>query len=245
MNIQLALKKFGFSDKQSLIYLTLIKKIEASAYLLSKETGIPRATMYEHLENLKAQGIISSSRVNGTLVFTAESPKHLLKLLKEKEEVMNQIMPNLLALSSKKEFSPSVKLYLGKEGSARVLDDIIETLKQESQKTLYTIAGTILRKDRQQFLLKWINLRRKHNIQIKLIDYVTSHVRYEHDPLRETRLIDDKYCISSDVDIYANKVAIFSEIDGKEYTIIMESPSVSETFRKFHQFMWDHAKIHH
>ena len=246
MNIQSNLKKFGLSNKEAQVYITLIKKVEVSAYALSIETGIPRATLYEILDGMKDQGLVQISRVNGVKMYTAESPNRLIKLIKEKEEAIHQILPNLLALSSKKEVSPSVKLYLGREGVTRVLDDILDTLSVHKDKQLYAIAGTKLHHDHPSTLKSWIVRREKLGIPSKLIayDYGTGKEPdlYPTNNFRETRLIPPKFAFDTTLDIYADKVAIFSEIDGKEHSLIIESPSISETFKKFHQFMWEHAK---
>lgn len=246
MQILNQLRKYGLTEKQSKIYLALVKRIEASAYTLAKDTEIPRATIYELLEDMKAQGIVSSSRVNGVILYTAESPNRLLKLLKEKEDALQQILPSLLALGSKRELSPNVRLYLGREGTSRVLDDILETLQNSESKQLYAIAGIKLHYEHSEILKKWIVRREKMGVHSKLIAYDDGQgvepELYPTNIYRETRLIPPRFAFDTTLDIYANKVAIFSEIDGKEHSIIIESPSISETFRKFHEFMWEHAK---
>jgi sugar-specific transcriptional regulator TrmB len=240
------LKKFGFSDREAKIYLALIKKIETSAYVLAKETGIPRGTIYEVLEEMKVKGFISSSKVNGKLLYTCESPNRLISSLKEKEEAIFSAIPLLQAFRSKKDVSPKVKLYLGREGTKRVLDDIVETLEHTGDKQLYAIAGMKLHYEHSDLLKSWIKKREKLQIHSKLIAYDDGKgvepELYPTNVHRETRLIPPIFAFDSTVDIYADKVAIFSEIEGKEHSLIIESPSISETFKKFHQFMWENAK---
>ncbi len=249
MNIAANLKNYGLDEKEAFVYTTLLKEVEASAYSLSNETKIPRATLYQVLDGLKEKGLVSISRVNGKKRYTAESPNRLMKILKEKEEGLIQIIPALLALGSRKEISPTVKLFLDREGTSRALDDILETLDRSVDKTIYVIAGLKLHYENSALLSRYIEKRERKNFHSKCIAYenpVDGNGKtlklYPSNDFRETRYIPREFTFDSTIDIYGDKVAIFSEIDGKEHTVIIESPSISRTFREFHSFMWKHAE---
>lgn len=54
-----ALNTFGLSDKEALIYLTLYKLDEATAYQVAKESGLKRPTVYVLLDELRHKGLVS------------------------------------------------------------------------------------------------------------------------------------------------------------------------------------------
>ncbi len=239
------LKNYGLETKEAEIYTALLRKVEVSAYTLSKETGIPRTTIYEVLERLEEQGLVSSSKRNGRLRYTAESPNRFSNLLKEKEDVIKQLIPALFAMSKNKTVAPMIKFFTGSSGTIRALEDIIETYEKTDSKQMYAIAGSDLHYRKYNILKKWIAKREKLGVHIKFITYESDtdiyKTAYRTSKWRETRTIPSKFLFDSTVDLYAGKVAIFSEVDGEEYAIIIESPAIYETFLKFHDFMWEHA----
>jgi len=52
------MKKLGFSEYESRVYLSLLTHYPVNGYTLSKNSGIPRSRIYEVLESLKAKQVV-------------------------------------------------------------------------------------------------------------------------------------------------------------------------------------------
>src|SRR3989338_7850208 len=111
MELKQALEQYGFTKNETSIYIYLLKYIEATAFGIAKATDVPRSTVYITLESLKKQGFISQFRKNNVAFFTAESPNRLISNLKQKEEIMETIMPQIRAIMSQNLDVPVAKLY--------------------------------------------------------------------------------------------------------------------------------------
>lgn len=110
------LKKYGFSEKEAEVYLACLKLGDSTANRLSEVSNIRRTTVYEILESLKKKGVISSLRKNNKYFFSAVRPKVLIDLLKEKERLVKEILPELNDLTKAISEKPKIELFEGISG---------------------------------------------------------------------------------------------------------------------------------
>ncbi len=242
MEIDTALRTYGLSKNETVIYLFLLKKLEATAFAIAKETGIPRTTVYANCELLKQSGLISQSKKNNVAYFEIENPKQLLNSLKEKEAIIQEVFPQINALIDREHVSPVAKLYTGADGMKLVLEDVLETCTQEKIKRLYATSQPELFDYLPKFFSAWVARREEAGIYTQLI--IGEDVRSETIPLhsnvmRETRFLPSKYPIECSVDIYGNKLAFFSFKNSELYSVIVESPTIANLFRQFFLFTWE------
>ncbi len=60
------LKKIGFNEYEAKSYVSLVKQGPVTAYQVSKDSGVPRARIYEILGNLVEKGIVMKEEINDT-----------------------------------------------------------------------------------------------------------------------------------------------------------------------------------
>jgi HTH-type transcriptional regulator, sugar sensing transcriptional regulator len=250
MDITELLTKFGLSKNEALVYMALIKLTEASAYALAKETKIPKTSTYEVLESLKSKGFVLKSIVNGSSYFTPESPSLFLTSANDKIDIAKMIIPALQNITQTDHNKPSVKFYTGEEGVKKAFEDVLITLKKTNIRIKYTVADPKLTMLIPRYFIEWQKKREKFGIHTKLLtnysdtDNNTESKLLKNNDFRETRIIPKEYIFSTSIDVYANKVAIFSyKKDSSPHAIIIESESVAETLKKFFEFMWKFAEI--
>jgi sugar-specific transcriptional regulator TrmB len=244
MNIEQGLIDWGLTDKEAKVYNSLVEKVESTVYLLAQDTKIPRTTIYEILETLVSKGLVSYSRKNGVKHFFVESPNKLVRILEEKMAITRELLPLLLATPNKG-VSPTVKLYIGAEGKRKVLDDILDTCEKTNKKELYVIPGVELYDDIPEYMKKWIKRKEAMDLHSLVItednpEHTVSKT-YQNYNLRETRLIPSEHISSTGINIYPGKVALYSKVGDIEHSMIIESSSIYDTFKRFFMFMWAHA----
>lgn len=123
------LKEIGFEERESKIYLSLLKEQEQTALSLSRNTKIDRTTIYDLLEKLIQKGIVSQTTKNNSKTYKALESKSLLTHFKEKYSSLELILPLLTSMQSKKQEKLSCELFQGKEGLKTPLKELIETGK--------------------------------------------------------------------------------------------------------------------
>ena len=80
------LKHLNFSEKEIDVYLTSLKLGSAPISELAKKAGIKRPTTYVILEKLEEKGLVSMSNRKNRLIFVAQIPDKLLKLVEQQKE---------------------------------------------------------------------------------------------------------------------------------------------------------------
>jgi sugar-specific transcriptional regulator TrmB len=124
--------KYGLNEREALVYISLLKLSDSTAFLIAKDVDLPRTTVYETLEDLKRKGLLSVWKKNNVNYYSPESPNILLKQHKEKEELLNSVVPELFSYIKMNGKVPSAKFYTGKEGVKIVLDYVIENQSTKS-----------------------------------------------------------------------------------------------------------------
>ncbi len=237
--VEQALKQYGFTENEAAVYVALLKSLESTAFEVAKSTEIPRATVYLILESLKKQGFISQFRKNNVAYFTPESPNHLLNLLKKKEDVVNEIMPQIRALAGRRIDTPVAKLYVGIEGVKTGFEDILETLKEQKIKQILATSQPEMEEYLPKYFPEWLKRREDLGVFTKLILPATAQNYLQTNTLREVRYLPEKFPFDCAVTIYGSKIAFFSIKGDEPYCVVIESASIAEMFTQFFSFSWE------
>ncbi len=117
--------EYGLSDKEAEVYLACLKTGETTANRISELTNIRRSTVYEVLENLKKKGLASSLIKNKKYYFRAVKPSALIDLLKDKERIVREILPELNNITESVSKKQKIELF---EGTLAIKEAILEML---------------------------------------------------------------------------------------------------------------------
>ena len=240
MNINEQLVEYGLSEREALVYTFLLGRIEAPAFKIAKGTGIPRATVYLTLEELKRKGLVSSSRKNNIAYFLAESPNRLKKIVQEKLSLTELLIPQLRSLVDSDRFSPAMKIYEGKKGLKIVFDDMLETIEQKNLKELHVVTNAELLETLPKYLPNWVSQREKLGVFTYMIAETSNgHVSFDTNKLREVRHFPPHVAFDCSIDIYGDKIACISTKDNEIYGAIIESRTIVNTIRQLFFTVWD------
>lgn len=135
------LQKFGLNLYEAKAYAALLKTGTANAYSISKESGIPRARIYDVLESLTARGLamLEESSVN-VKSYTPVPSKVFLERIKEEwqndyEEVKNDLQ-NLESEENKQ------KIYVFTvKGAENITVYCKQLLKEANHNIMVSICG--------------------------------------------------------------------------------------------------------
>jgi sugar-specific transcriptional regulator TrmB len=130
------LTKLDLSKNEAIIYETLLNYGESSVSYISEKSGIHRRNIYDTLNHLLSKGLVSEIVNPKENTYLAVSPKKLSEIIKEKENELKSILPDLEQMYQNKSDSESVFIYKGVEGWKNYLRDVLEVGED-----LYTISG--------------------------------------------------------------------------------------------------------
>lgn len=126
------LKKIGLTDKEAGVYLACLQLGASPVQAIARKAGVVRATTYVVLEALAKKGLVTEYSEGKRTLFAAEPPRQLLRVLekqaesvRERERLLESILPELQVLLKSGGERPSVRYYDGKEGLRAIRQEII------------------------------------------------------------------------------------------------------------------------
>jgi len=235
MNNIEVLKELGLSEGESIVYLALLKLGETSVSSLTKETGQHRTTIYDFLEQLLQRGLISYNIKAGVKFYKAGDPDKLILYLKEKENMVKQILPSLKKMAVPRG-DMSVEVYSGIEGFKSVLNDVIKTGKD-----LWAFGV-----DESFFERKFPLVMKSHFLKekekgIKEFILTSSKAKFTYKyPHIEYRSVPENFFDPTATGIYGDKV--FIVVWEPFTTIMIKNKGLADSYRKHMQLLWKIAK---
>lgn len=242
MEIELALEEFGLSENESKTYLALIKTGESTAQAVAKNAGLPRTTTYHLLESLIQRGLVSFIVKESKKYFHASKPEKLIETLEEKKKIIQEIIPELTAISETIKEKPKVQIYEGTKGIKTILEDVLTTKKE----ILHYGDVISLQKTLPYIFPQFINKRIQKKIPIKIIcKREESHkglIETAKKSYRQFKFIPKESIFKSSVFIYNKKVAILSLQQEPYFGIMIENEDFQNTQENLFELLWKCGK---
>lgn len=245
-SIEKTLRDLELSDKQILVYTSLLDMGRGSAHHIAKKTALKRTTAYSVLDELQELGlvhIIQDSPHNQyrplSLEFLVEKKR---RILKHAENIVPEVEARLKKIGV--ETKPHVQFYSGVDGIKKIQDYKLEEMNGKTIYAFYATAGDEVQK-KFNYFKEGARKLEKLNIKARGIapDDPENLERYrEADERtgREVRILP--------LDIYSSNISIeigdtwiktndFNNLQG----LIIENPSFAKTMREIFEIVWKHT----
>ena len=124
------LEKIGLTKHESAIYLALLDMGTSNISQISEKTSIHRPLVYKALPALLEKKLITKTEKLKSVVYGAEPPNRLEALFDDLKIDFFEILPDLEDSYSSSEKRPKIRFLEGKDGTKRVFDDVVRSLKK-------------------------------------------------------------------------------------------------------------------
>ena len=234
MEIVKVLEKIGLNNNEIKVYLTLNDHGSAKAGKVAKLAKIDRSSCYNSLKQLTEKGLVSYVLIGRVKWFQVTGPKRILDYLKEQEEDVKEILPELSARHKAAKVEGQVRLFKGLKGVKSIFLDIARTGKDN---LVFGSEGQFSERV-PEFALQFDRLKKENKIHTKMIirkgrketDNKTSEYRYIK--------ADESPAVTN---IYGDKIAIIIWTDEPE-GVLIENKAAAKAYKSYFEFMWQHAK---
>jgi sugar-specific transcriptional regulator TrmB len=234
MNVEKVLENLGFSPNEIKVYLTLNDHGSTKAGRISKLAKIDRSSCYNSIKALVEKGLVSYVLIGKVKWFQATGPKRLLDYVKEQEEDVSSIIPELSARHKAAKIEGQVRLFKGIKGIKSIFLDIARTGKDNF---VFGSEGQFSRR-MPEFSLQFDRLKRENKIHTKMI--IRKGRKEKDSKTSEYRAIDSEESPAV-TNIYGDKIAIVIWTDEPE-GIIIENKAAAQAYKSYFDFMWKNAK---
>lgn len=240
MDLKFPLEKYGLSEKEISVYLELLPLGAVTINVIAKRLGFPRSTVYHILEYLIQKGLVASIIKKGVTYYSSTSPEKMTEDLKEKQKLIETILPQLKEMKSSIKESSSVEIYEGFEGIHTILSDLVK-IKQQ----VYYFGGYKKSLEVLKHLPDYVrNSRIEKKIPAKIVydpvDELILHTK-EYQDVSELRFLKEMEDFPCMIFIYGDKVSMFSfktDLVG----MIIKNKDFSEAMKMIFFIYWNKAK---
>lgn len=243
MKAERFLKKLGFSQNESHVYLASLESGLSSAQDIAKKSGLKRTTTYSVLSYLVNRGVVAKTKVKNKNKFLAEPPERLLNLINELRDGIRNTLPELEAIYNKSEIKPKITFFEGEAAIQKVYDD---TLVEKPNEILEWNTDAYFERESvdPNYIQKRVALSIKaRRIAGKGSKWDIKHRHTDQKELSETLVVPKEvFSPQIEVNIYNNKVAFMNYAENM--SVIIESKPIANAMRQAYELSWRGAKTY-
>ncbi len=237
-------EELGLAKNEARIYETLLREGESGVGDISVKSGVHRRNVYDSLNRLTERGLVFERISSTEHRYQATDPRKLVELVKEKEEKIQNVLPDLEALYKGVPHTDDVVVYRGVEGWKNYMRDIVRVGED-----VYAIGakGTWGDERLAHVLAQTIRECKKKNIHMYLL--FDEGVKGEGVPpiaqaLEATyRFLPKGYDTSTIVDIFGDHVVFVTSPNAKavmeEFSVVtLINQHTADAFRSWFDLLW-------
>jgi len=242
-------ERIGLSDKETKVYLALLKSGAISVRGLAEITKINRGSVYDILKKLQTKGLAAFYHHETKQKFIAEDPEKLKVLVEENEQKLQatkkeitKIIPELRSMQDKNGQKPTTKFYEGQAGIKTILENVFETL--ESQKTgekeYFVYSAKEASEDIKEAYPNFTKERIQKGIEVKAISLAGGG---KISGLDQRRWLGTEQDSATFILIYAGKCAFISrDAQGVPVGVMIENEMIYQTQKVIFLQLWNLLK---
>ncbi len=235
MEVEKTLAKLGLGKKEASIYLTLHRGDVLTATELSKRTGINRRSVYDALDSLSSQGLVSYLVHDKKKLFSTNSLSVLDSQLDEKKQLLKTLIPLMAKSAVSGKVGPQIRVYSGKNSMKAVLEELIAT-----KEIIYIYGGGMQISELLKFYYPhWTKKREAQGILLKGIFIDLPKIRALIKTLAQIqyKFIEKEYLSPAFWWLKGNKIYLVF-FDENPIIVSIESASLAKTYLSSFNLLW-------
>ena len=234
--IETVLENLGFSPNEIKVYLALNDQGSSKAGSVAKLAKIDRSSCYNTLKGLIEKGLVSYVSIGQVKWFQSAGPQKLLQYIKEQEEEIKEILPELDARHKATKVQGQVRLYKGLKGIRTIFQDIISSKAKEN---LLFGSESQLEEKMPAYQKQFVRQLKENKMSVREI--VREDRATKTSNPKQTRYVLKKIKSPVATNIYGDKIALIIWTNEPE-GIIIENEAAAKAYKSYFEFMWEHAK---
>lgn len=240
-SIKTKLISFGFSQKESEVYLTLLQIGSSSVLEISRSCSVKRATIYAILESLEKKWLVELDLTQDKHRYRAEHPNYIEQMIENQKKELSSLLPELESIYSWEASSNAIKFYRGKQAMYKAYADLLNYLKPSDDYLVFWDLQSWYETD-PDFFQSWPEKRKKQNRWGRSI-FTDSPMAQEYQK-KQWEYETQVKVLKSQKDFHAIKLVtshhIFLHKTWKPYLVIMiEDPNMVKLYKEMFEVLWE------
>lgn len=235
-----ALKDAGLSTNEAKVFLALLELGPSSVGNIAKTSKIHRTNVYDSLKKLAEKGLVSSEGGDNTTVFEITNPEKLLELLQEKENQLNEVLPQLELDYNLAKDKTKAHIFEGAKALRDILDGFLKynepILTFGIPKNAPAILGDWLEPHHKRRVAKKIDMLHIYNEdaqdRIKYLNKM-AHTKARYLPKEMNSPVSTEICGDEIMFVLWQDTPIIIHIN---------NPEIAGYYKKYFYMLWEMAK---
>lgn len=241
---------FGLTSNEAKLYIYALSKHSIFAQSTSRDSGIPRPTVYHALESLVQKGFLTKMGTEHSVTFTAVHPTRLSSILEQEKTAITQrqesladLLPTLLKGLAVESSDLKAQQYEGLAGVKQLFEEALYCKK--STWDIIAPSQNILRQVDARYAAYVYETQKKRGIQLRTLWENKLH-RTNHTPeeitRRNIRLMPEAMTgkFSSLIVLFDDACAFLPPLQ-ESSAILLRSKEVHATFQAIFEGLWQLA----
>lgn len=238
-----ALAEAGLDPKSARLYLTLLRTRRMTVAELARESGVKRATCYEHLDQLLSRNFVTRIPVGKRMFYSANDPKKIVAEFRKRLETLESKAEVLQNIRNEVVHRPRVVFYEGRREIRNIYNELFKTVGDAySIFPAETFFQSFTVQDYDDFD-KEISKHAFRTYDLLSQDRYYKRVREIRSKNSSSKKYDKKlpkdFKNNVDVLVFSDKVALISLRDLS--ALVIQNSDIAELFRSLHGFIWKHS----
>ncbi len=248
------LQDLGLTLNEAKIYQALVSAGELNINSLSVQANIHRRNIYDSLDRLIEKGLVLQILNKGDNYYQAVQPDSLLNLVKEKEDKLKQILPELQKIYATQPYKQQVIIYRGLGGLIKYWQNVLESTQQIKIDVLNPTFFCLVNSLRENFI-NFLKQASKQSINLRYLlnglndQYKEWLLFAEQNDLKNYKFLptqDNKY---SALEILNDRVTYFSGLNKQTNSLddlivyVIFDRRLADGQRQWFDIMWQYASV--
>ncbi|MBT4824708.1 hypothetical protein HN695_07925 [Candidatus Woesearchaeota archaeon] len=234
------LEDLGFSKNEAKSYLALLELGSATAGQIAEKSKVHRTNVYDAVERMYERGVVSYRTVSNVKYFQASPPQSLFRLLKEKEERLSNVLPELLLKLEMSENKSEAHIF---QGLKALFDILYHFLSYKDDIRVYGIPKSV-----PEIVRTYIPHFHKKRIPLKVnMLHIYNHDATERIKLlkkmefTEAKSLPEKFDSNVSTFVCGDEVVLTSWGPPIISTQIINK-TLAESYKRYFEILWKEAK---
>lgn len=255
-----SLQKAGFTDKEALVYVTLLELGGAYPSRIAEYSGLKRATTYNVLTTLSVRGLINEIEKRNKIFYQIDKPSKIINYssgrveqAKAGLEKAEKLLPDLESMFSLLGDKPKVLFFEGADTAATICQDIVSG-QGKTELLAFSNAGKFKNEMTPAQLDDFVKAKERLNIKTRGIlpdtlenraysQVVFEGIKKEIWPVTRF-LAKEKFPYEAEIMVYGiNKMAV-TKLGGQNMIgVIIEDKMIHDMMKMIFELAWGSPEV--
>jgi len=254
------LEKTGFTDKEALVYVSLLELGGAFPSRIAEYSGLKRATVYFILTALSVRGLVNEIERKNKLFYQIEKPEKILRYAQNKVnesedslEKTKTLIPEISQLFDLLKDHSKVTYYEGLDGLLSIYEDMIN-INKPYEMLAFSKASELIPLVPDKFIKNYTKKKIELGITTKIFVPDTPENR-EHLPIYPENtpkkfypimkyIAPEKFDFNGEIVIYGDSKIAITNFGGNKLTgVIMEDKALNGMMRVIFELAWESKSV--